>query len=119
MLRRRGIAGDPTDHFLRPFLQGVLLERELTTSSRFAGFVLRTFARGDVVVPATGMGALPSALAARLPGGTIEYGVRVDAVRPGEVDGDGGTRRAQAVVVATDPTTAPGCWESGRRRCTA
>ena len=62
-------AGDPVDHFLRPFLQGVLLERELTTSSRFAAFVLRTFARGDVGVPAAGMGALPAALAARLPRG--------------------------------------------------
>ncbi|MGT2426306.1 NAD(P)/FAD-dependent oxidoreductase [Amnibacterium kyonggiense] len=106
-LRRRGIAGDPVEHFLRPFLQGVLLERELATSSRFAALVLRTFALGTVGVPASGMGALPAALAARLPVGTIEYGARVTAVRPGEVDVEHGTaRRAEAVVVAADPLTA-------------
>ena len=106
-LARRGVRGDPVEHFLRPFLQGVLLERELATSSRFAAFVLRTFARGRVVVPAAGMGALPDAIAARLPDGTIEYGARVTAVRPGEVDVAGsGTRSADAVVVAADPVTA-------------
>jgi glycine/D-amino acid oxidase-like deaminating enzyme len=108
-LARRGVAGAPVEHFLRPFLQGVLLERDLTTSSRFAAFVLRTFALGDVGVPAGGMGALPVALAARLPAGTIEYGARVAAVRPGEVDvAEEGTRRADAVVVAADPVAAAG-----------
>jgi hypothetical protein len=106
-LHRRGISGDPIDRGLRPFLQGVLLERELTTSSRFGAFVLRSFARGDVVVPGDGMGALPVALALRLPVGTIEYGAAAAAVRPGEVDVvDAGTRRAEAVVVATDPASA-------------
>lgn len=106
-LRRRGIAGAPTDRFLRPFLQGVLLEAELSTSSRFAEYVLRTFARGDVVVPQGGMGAIPPTLAARLPAGTIEYGAHVVAVRPGEVDvAEAGTLRAEAVIVAADPVTA-------------
>jgi glycine/D-amino acid oxidase-like deaminating enzyme len=106
-LARRGVRGAPVDHFLRPFLQGVLLERELTTSSRFAEFVLRCFALGRTGVPATGVGALPNLLAERLPVGTIEYGARVEAVRPGEVDVAGsGTRAADAVVVAADPITA-------------
>lgn len=106
-LARHGVTGDPVEHFLRPFLQGVLLERELRTSSRFAAFVLRTFALGAVGVPAAGMGALPAALAARLPEGTIEYGARIAAVRPGEADVVGGaTRAADAVVVAADPVTA-------------
>lgn len=106
-LAQHGVTGDPVEHFLRPFLQGVLLERDLSTSSRFAAFVLRTFARGAVGVPAAGMGALPAALAARLPEGTIEYGARIAAVRPGEVDVAGdGTRAAEAVVVAADPVTA-------------
>lgn len=104
---RRGLAGPPIDHLLRPFLQGVLLERELTTSSRFGEMVLRTFVYGQVGVPDAGMGAVPADLAARLPAGTIRYGARVAAVRPGEVDvEDGGTLRADAVVVAADPVTA-------------
>ncbi|GAA4735027.1 NAD(P)/FAD-dependent oxidoreductase [Amnibacterium soli] len=106
-LARWGVRGAPVDHFLRPFLQGVLLERDLTTSSRFAEFVLRSFALGRTGVPATGVGALPALLADRLPVGTIEYGARVEAVRPGEVDVAGsGTRAAEAVVVAADPVTA-------------
>ncbi|RIX30691.1 FAD-dependent oxidoreductase [Amnibacterium setariae] len=108
-LARHGVRGAPVEHFLRPFLQGVLLERDLTTSNRFAGFVLRCFALGRVGVPAHGMGALSDGLAARLPAGAIEYGRRVEAVRPGEVDVAGeGTRRAEAVIVAADPVTAAG-----------
>jgi len=106
-LARHGVRGAPVEHLLRPFLQGVLLERDLTTSSRFVELVLRSFARGPAGVPAHGMGALPDGLAARLPAGTIEYGRRVEAVRPGAVDvADEGTRRAEAVIVAADPVTA-------------
>ena len=101
-LRRRGVTGAPVEHFLRPFLQGVLLERELTTSSRFAAFVLRTFALGAVGVPAAGMGALPAALAARLPAGHDRVRARVDGGAPRR--GRRGGRR--------DP---PG--GRGRRRC--
>ncbi|MFD1722699.1 FAD-dependent oxidoreductase [Amnibacterium endophyticum] len=105
VLERWGAAGAPTEHFLRPFLAGVLLDDRLTTSSRFATAVLRTFVRGDVVVPDGGMGALPALLAARL-GGRVRYGARVDAVRPGEVDVDGATERADEVVAAADPRAA-------------
>ncbi len=106
LLQRHGLAGAPTEHFLRPFLSGVLLEDRLTTSSRFAVAVLRTFVRGDVVVPDGGMGSLPALLADRL-GDRVRYGARVAAVRPGAVDVEGGTTlRAGAVVVAADPRTA-------------
>lgn len=104
-LRRRRLAGAPTASFLRPFLSGVLLEEGLETSNRFAEFVLRSFVRGRVGVPRAGMGAVPRALAARL-GDAIEYGARVEAVRPGEVDVGGRTLRAREVVVATDPVPA-------------
>ena len=106
VLQRWGLEGAPTEHFLRPFLAGVLLERGLTTSSRFAEYVLRTFVRGSVVVPEAGMGALPVLLAARL-GDRVRYGAHVTSVRPGEVDVvEGGTERAEAVVVAADPRGA-------------
>ncbi|MBI5160903.1 MAG: FAD-dependent oxidoreductase [Micrococcales bacterium] len=106
VLARHRLTGAPATRFLRPFLAGVLLEEELATSSRFVEFVLRTFARGQVVVPLTGMGALPALLAELLGAGTVEYGVHVDAVRPDSVDAGGTTRRADAVVVAADPLTA-------------
>lgn len=107
VLESAGLAGAPTEHFLRPFLSGVLLEDRLTTSSRFVEYVLRTFVRGRVVVPADGVGALPQRLAARLPPGTITTGRRVVAVRPGALDVEGeGTLTARAVVVAAGPVQA-------------
>lgn len=110
LLQRYRIDGAPTEHFLRPFLSGVLQEDELTTSSRFASYVLRTFVRGDVVVPAAGMGALPALLAARLPPGTVRTGQVVEEVRPRAVDVRGGgtvrTVRTGAVIVAADPVGA-------------
>ncbi|WP_375399198.1 NAD(P)/FAD-dependent oxidoreductase [uncultured Amnibacterium sp.] len=106
-LQRHRIDGAPTEHFLRPFLAGVLQEDALTTSSRFAEYVLRTFVRGDVVVPAAGMGALPALLAERLPTDTVQTGRVVTAVRPGQVDVAGaGTVHAGAVIVAADPVRA-------------
>lgn len=107
-LRRWRLDGTVTERFIRPFLAGVLLEDELTTSQRFVDLVWRTFARGDVYVPGGGMQRFPEVLAGNLPAGTVEYGVRVHAVRPGEVDTDDGTARADAVVVAADPHGAAG-----------
>jgi glycine/D-amino acid oxidase-like deaminating enzyme len=105
-LKRRGLSDTVIDRFLRPFLAGVFLERELSTSSRFFDLVWRTFARGTVCVPAGGMRRIPAQLAARLPAGVVHTGVRVTGVRSGAVDTDQGPVRAPTVVVATDPVTA-------------
>jgi phytoene dehydrogenase-like protein len=91
----------------RPFLSGVLLEDELTTSSRFFHLVWRSVARAAPVLPAEGMGALPKQLAARLPGDTVHRRCPVTAVRPGTVETvDGERHRAESVVVATDGSVA-------------
>jgi phytoene dehydrogenase-like protein len=105
-LRARGLSDTMIDRFLRPFLAGVFLEDQLTTSSRFFDLVWRAFARGSVCVPAGGMRRIPDQLAAGLPAGTLHLGVAVRAVRPGEVVTDQGTIRAASIVVATDPGTA-------------
>lgn len=105
-LRDRGLSDEVIDRFLRPFLAGVFLERELTTSSAFFDLVWRTFARGSVCVPAGGMRQIPLQLAAGLPAGIVHTGLCAERVRPGEVDTTAGTLRARAVVVATGPVTA-------------
>lgn len=105
-LRSRGLSDVVIDRFLRPFLAGVFLEDELTTSSRFFDLVWRTFVLGSVCVPAGGMGEIPAQLAAGLPAGTVHLGTRAGAVRDGRVDTDGGTITARAVVVAADPVAA-------------
>lgn len=106
--RRAGLSDRVIDRLLRPFLSGVVLEDELSTSSRFVDLILRCFARGRQAVPAAGMGAIPEQLAARLPE-PVRLGRRVSAVRPGSLDlADGSRIRAEAVVVAADPATAAG-----------
>jgi phytoene dehydrogenase-like protein len=105
-LRRRGLSDPTIDRFLRPFLAGVFLEDQLSTSSRFFDLVWRTFVRGRVCVPAGGMRRIPQQLADRLPAGILHLAVRVHGVEPGRVQTDAGPVRARSIVVATDPATA-------------
>lgn len=100
-LRARGLSEQMVDRFFRPFLGGVFLETELSTSSRFFDVVLRSFARGTLCVPALGMGAIPQQLAAGLPAGTVRLGSRVRSLTGLGVRVDGAELRARAVVVAT------------------
>jgi protoporphyrinogen oxidase len=92
---------------LVPFLSGVVLEPEITTSRVFTDLMMRMFALGSSAVPAAGMQALPEALAARLPAGTVRLETPVVEVgRDAVVLRDGAVVDAAAVVVATDPWTA-------------
>jgi phytoene dehydrogenase-like protein len=94
------------ERFFRPFLAGVLLEAELATSSRYLDLLWRSFARGDIGLPAAGMQAVGEQLATRVGTDRVHLGTRVRAVRSGSVDTDAGPVRADAVVVATDPAAA-------------
>jgi phytoene dehydrogenase-like protein len=100
-LRARGLSDTVIDRFFRPFLSGVFLEDELTTSSRFFDLVWRSFARGASCVPAAGMGALPAQLAAALPAGALRLSTPVEQVGPGTATAAGERLTARAVVVAT------------------
>lgn len=86
------------DRFFRPFLSGVFLEEQLSTSSRLFDLVWRSFARGSQCVPAAGMQAIPEQLARGL---DVRLGTRVERVRPNAVQYDDGELSARAVVVAT------------------
>jgi phytoene dehydrogenase-like protein len=105
-LAAAGLAGTATETFLRPFLSGVLADRELVTSEGVVRLVWRSFALGRVFVPADGMEALPRRLAAGLP---VRLHTRVEAVTGGAppvVRTADGETAARAVVVATDAATA-------------
>lgn len=100
----RWLSDDAVARVFRPFLQGVFLEAELVTSSRFFRLVWRCFGLGGAALPAEGMVALPRQLAAGIP---VRTGAEVVAVRDDGVDlADGSRVDADAVVVATDGTTA-------------
>jgi phytoene dehydrogenase-like protein len=107
-LRVRGFSDPLIESFFRPFLAGIRLRRDLSTSAAVALFDLKMLVSGRAALPARGMQALPEALAADLPAGTIRLDTPVlellrDAGR--QVLGvrtPHGELRGSAVVLATD-----------------
>ncbi len=105
-LRKAGTDRTLMETVLRPFLSGVFLESELSTSRRFLDVVLKSFVNGTPSVPALGMQRIPEQLAAGL---DVRLDHRVTAVTARAVDVAGGdSHSAEAVIVATDPTSAAG-----------
>ncbi|MCG5452650.1 FAD-dependent oxidoreductase [Micromonospora hortensis] len=105
-LRRAGLSDAIIEELLRPFLSGVFIDRELSTSSHVLAMVLRSFARGRIGLPAEGMAALPRAIAAPLPADLLDLDTPVAEVTPGRVRTQAGDIRCRAVVVAVDPPAA-------------
>ncbi|MFE9958452.1 FAD-dependent oxidoreductase [Micromonospora sp. NPDC005299] len=105
-LRRAGLSAAFIEELLRPFLSGVLLDRELATSSHVLAVLLRAFARGRIGLPARGMAALPAAVAGPLPAELIDLDTPVADVAPGRVRTPAGEIACRAVVVAADPPAA-------------
>ena len=68
-LRVRGFSDPLIESFFRPFLAGIRLRRDLSTSAAVALFDLKMLVSGRAALPARGMQALPEALAADLPAG--------------------------------------------------
>ncbi|MEQ1699628.1 MAG: NAD(P)/FAD-dependent oxidoreductase, partial [Ilumatobacteraceae bacterium] len=106
-LRDVGFSTRMIDRFFRPLLGGIQLDVNLTASRRMADIILRCLAVGDSVVPARGMQEIPDQLAAGLAPGTVHVGVRVGAVRSGEVQlEDGRLVSSGDVIVATEGPAA-------------
>jgi len=106
-LEREGFSTDMVTSFFRPFLRGVFLEPDLTTSSRKFHWAMRMFTRGRAALPAGGMGAIPAQLAARLPKARILLNAPVRRIAPGCVSlEDGRDLLCGQIVVATDAVTA-------------
>ncbi len=106
-LQSRGFSERFIEQFFRPFLGGVFLEPDLSTTARFFRFVFRMFASGDASVPASGMAAIPKQLASGLPPASLSLETAVAQVRPDGVRlEDGPWLEASAVVVATEATAA-------------
>ena len=100
---RYGFSDVMLQRFFRPFLGGILLDRDLGTSSRAFEFYFRMFTEGETAVPARGMQQIPEQLAAALPDHAIQLNTRVQRAVPRSITLEhGGTVEAEAVVVATD-----------------
>lgn len=101
-----GIDGALLEQVVRPFLAGVFLEDDLTTSRRFLDLILRSFVRGTPAVPASGMQAIPRQLHAALPTGTVRLNCAARGVRSGRVATDDGDLTAPVIIVATEAPAA-------------
>ncbi|MEW2303197.1 NAD(P)/FAD-dependent oxidoreductase [Streptomyces sp. NPDC006655] len=102
-----GFSESFVESFFRPFLSGVFLEDALETSSRVFHLVWRSMLRGALCLPAFGVQAVPRALAAALPKGTVRLGTPVARLAGrGVVTADGTELPARAVVVATGADAA-------------
>lgn len=69
-LQAYGFSRRIVERFFRPFFSGVVLECDLTTSSRWMEYLFHTFAISPATVPTHGMGEIPLQMAAALPAGT-------------------------------------------------
>jgi len=95
------------DRFFRPLVGGIQLDAGLTASNRMFEVVLRCLTVGSSAVPAAGMGAIPTQMAAGLTEGTVVLGTPVASVAPGSVTAaDGRGVAADQVVVATEGPVA-------------
>lgn len=103
MLEQAGFSRTMRERFFTPFLGGVFLDSELSTSRRMADYVWRMFSTGSAAIPARGMQEIPRQLARRLSTGTVVTGSPVADVRARGVRLQSGEWvEANHVVVATD-----------------
>jgi phytoene dehydrogenase-like protein len=107
-LATHGFSPVITERFLRPFLGGIFLERQLATSSRKLDYVMRMFADGPASVPSLGMQAIPAQLAGRLRNESIRLNSPVRLVSATSVTLESGEQiDGKAVVIAADFAHAP------------
>ncbi|MET9315715.1 NAD(P)/FAD-dependent oxidoreductase [Kribbella sp. NPDC003505] len=104
-LARWRISRPTIEEVFRPFLAGVFLDSELTTTSKMLHLLWRCFVRGGAAVPADGMRMLPRALAELVADDALSLSTTVDSVDGGVVRA-GAPLKARAVVIATDGTAA-------------
>jgi phytoene dehydrogenase-like protein len=105
-LTKSGIKGSLLEKLFRPFLQGVFLESELSTSRKFLDVVLKNFLQGIPSVPAKGMQEISNQLAAKLPKEKISLNTKVLSISGNKLTTSEGEIEARKIVVATDPSTA-------------
>jgi phytoene dehydrogenase-like protein len=106
-LEDAGFSSTIIERFLRPLFAGITLDPQLGSSSRHLEFVFRMLAAGEAAVPANGMGEIAKQLAQQIPSDGLHLNMAVHAADATSVTLRDGTRiEADAVVIATDPTSA-------------
>jgi len=105
ILPKYGFSPKIIEPFFRPFMGGIFLENELTTSRRMFDFVFKMFSEGYAAIPAKGIEEIPKQLAARLPEGSILTHKKVTKVEKNTVTLESGEQHeARKILVATEAT---------------
>ena len=102
-LKVNGI-GKVYERVLRPFLTGVFLADPLLVNAEYGRTAIGHFVTGNSGLPVRGIKAFSEALAARVD--SIKYGVQVNSIKNSVVKTSKGKYEADAIIVATDATTA-------------
>ena len=102
-LKVNGI-GKVYERVLRPFLTGVFLADPLLVNAEYGRTAIGHFVTGNSGLPVRGIKAFSEALAARVD--SIEYDVQVNSIKNSVVKTSKGKYEADAIIVATDATTA-------------
>jgi phytoene dehydrogenase-like protein len=96
--------GKTYERVLRPFLTGVFLADPLLVNAEYGRTAIGHFVTGNSGLPAEGIRVFSESLAARVH--SIEFGVQVNSIKNGVVRTSKGKYEADAIIVATDATTA-------------
>ena len=102
-LDHMGFGNSMINRFWKPFMRGVFLENELSTTIRKFEETFRFFSKGDTVLPKKGIGEIPRQLAGQLPREHILLETEISKVDSNSVESsDGAKWEGRAVVLATD-----------------
>jgi len=107
-LKKEGFSATIMDQFFRPFMTGIFLEDQLTTSSRMFEFVFKMFSEGDAAIPAKGMGMIPKQLAKGLSEEEILFKQKVWTIDANTVTTTSGrVYKGAFILIATDQLNSP------------
>ena len=102
-LGNMGFGHSMIDRFWKPFMRGVFLENELSTTIRKFEETFRFFSKGDTVLPKNGIGEIPHQLAGQIPNDHILLETEISKVGSNSVESSDGTKwEGTAVVLATE-----------------
>ena len=95
------------DNFFKPFLGGILLDRNLLSSGKMVNFLLKMFMEGETALPAKGMGAIAQQIASYLPADTIHLNHQVQRIADQEIILSNNRKiNAKTILLATDAWSA-------------
>lgn len=102
-----GFTDSMTEKFLRPFLSGIFLEKDLDTSRRIFDFVFKMLASGSNTLPQNGMAAIPEQLASDLPADCLRTSCEVAEISSNAVTLRSGEKLScgRLVLATEEPAT--------------